>query len=155
MPKADEPGYDTKTGGARQVFAGGMVRDTSDGKIQWWRIYVGPLVRRFAAHVTAASRERYKDVRPGVPNWTLAEGEEELQRARDGASRHFAQWMAGETDEDHAAAVVFNLDVAEYVKDKMARRQPEQEVVHMDSHFNHPVSKTPYCTICRPVQRAE
>lgn len=165
MPKADEPGYETKAGGERQTFSSGMVRDGSAGKIQWWRIYVGPLVRRFAAHVTAASISRYKDVRPGVPNWSLAEGEEELQRARDGASRHFAQWMNGETDEDHAAAVVFNMDVAEYVKDKLALkyRPPVTEpvpdkgwpsvntVLHVDPAFNHPISRTPFCSICTPI----
>lgn len=116
----DVPSFVVKDSGARKQFASGMVRDVTSGKIDYWRAYVGPMLTRFCDHVTKGA-VKYPDVKPGVPNWTLAAGEEELQRARDSAARHFAQWMRGDTDEDHAAAVWFNLDVAEYVKEKMAR----------------------------------
>ncbi len=112
-------GFVVKDSGQRQAFAGGMVRDTTAGKIDFWRAFVGPMLARFCEHVTKGA-VKYPDVAPGVPNWTLAAGEAELQRARDSAARHFYQWMRGDTDEDHAAAVWFNLDVAEYVKDRLA-----------------------------------
>jgi hypothetical protein len=44
-----------------------------------------------------------------------ARGLEEYERFRESAFRHFLQWFNGETDEDHAAAVYFNINGAEYV----------------------------------------
>lgn len=121
LPSAvDVPaGFIVKDSGERKIFASGMVRDTTDGKIEFWRAFVGPMLARFCDHVTKGA-VKYPDVALGIPNWTRAQGPEELQRARDSAARHFYQWMRGDTDEDHAAAVWFNLDVAEYVKGRMA-----------------------------------
>ena len=116
-----QAGFVVKDSGERQTFASGMVRDTTAGKIDYWRAFVGPMLSRFCAHVTKGA-VKYPDVAPGVPNWTRASGEEELQRARDSAARHFYQWMRGDIDEDHAAAVWFNIDVAEYVKARLAKR---------------------------------
>ena len=47
-------------------------------------------------------------------NWERAKTNEELERYYASAARHFAQWMSGLTDEDHAAAVIFNIQGAEY-----------------------------------------
>jgi hypothetical protein len=97
-----------------------MVRDTTDGKVDFLNVRFGPMFKRWAAHLTKG-RQKYPDPTPGVPNWTLAEGIEELHRARQSAARHFEQWLAGERDEDHAAAVFFNINLAEYVHDKLDR----------------------------------
>jgi hypothetical protein len=110
-----------KDSGKRQVFEGGMQRDTQEGKIDWWRIYVGPIVERLAIHVTKGA-VKYPDITPGVPNWTLAAGEEEAHRFKASAARHFAQWMRGDDDEDHGAAVVFNINGFEYVKERLNRK---------------------------------
>ena len=107
-----------KDSGKRQKFAGGMVRDTSDGKTDYTSVLDGPMLDRWAEHVTKG-RKKYPDLKPGVPNWTLAKGDEELARARASAFRHFRQWMRGDTDEDHAAAVFFNINLAEYVRERM------------------------------------
>lgn len=108
----------TKDSGERVQFYSGMVRDTQTGKVDWWRVYIGPMLERYAALVTRGA-EKYPDITPGIPNWTLAAGEEELQRFRASAARHFAQYMMGHTDEDHVAAVIFNLNGAEYVRAKL------------------------------------
>jgi len=42
--------------------------------------------------------------------------DEEYEDFRASAFRHFIKWMKGQTDEDHAAAVFFNIQGAEYVK---------------------------------------
>lgn len=106
-----------KDSGERKQFASGMVRDVTTGKVEWHRTADGPMLERWAAHLTKG-KEKYADVRPGVPNWTLAEGEEEYQRFRQSAYRHFMQWYRGERDEDHAAAVYFNVNGAEAVRSK-------------------------------------
>ena len=106
--------FTVKDSGQRLEFDSGMRRDVTDGKVLWSLIYSGPMLERWAQHLTAGA-EKY-----GPDNWLLAQGEAELQRFRDSAARHFAQWMRGDRDEDHAAAVFFNLNGAEYVRDRMA-----------------------------------
>lgn len=108
----------------REQFDSGMVRDTADGKIDIDRVFDGPMVDRWADHVTKAE-SHYPDVAPGVPNWTLADGEKELIRFRKSAARHFRQWRRGDTDEDHAAAVFFNINGYEYVKARMKAKGPQ------------------------------
>jgi hypothetical protein len=95
-----------------------MVRDTTEGKTNFLNVLFGPMLERWAAHLTKG-RQKYPDPEPGVPNWTLAAGKEELLRAQESALRHMLQWLNGDRDEDHAAAVYFNVNLAEYVRDKM------------------------------------
>lgn len=111
--------FTIKDSGERKEFASGMVRDVTTGKIAFHKVLDGPMFDRWAAHLTKGA-EKYPDVAPGKPNWMLASGEQELQRFRESAFRHFRQWLNGNTDEDHAAAVFFNINGYEYVKQKMA-----------------------------------
>lgn len=52
-------------------------------------------------------------------NWLKAEGEAELKRFIASFCRHLMKYLRGEADEDHLAAMVFNLNGAEYVRNKM------------------------------------
>lgn len=52
-------------------------------------------------------------------NWEQAKTQEDLERFKASAARHFFQWLTGEVEEDHAAAVTFNVMAAEAVKYKM------------------------------------
>lgn len=52
-------------------------------------------------------------------NWEKFNSQEALDRARASAARHFMAWLAGDIDEDHAAAVFANLQFAEHIKWKM------------------------------------
>ena len=56
---------------------------------------------------------------PGKRNWMKAREQEELDRFKESALRHFLQWYDGDTDEDHAAATIFNMNGAEYVKEQI------------------------------------
>lgn len=87
----------------------GMNRESEDGKVDYTLLRDGPMFRRWAELLTAAIPVR------GRRNWMLAEGDDDLARFRRSAARHFEQWLAGETDEDHAAALFFNVNGAEYV----------------------------------------
>lgn len=107
-----------KDSGKRKQFDSGMVRDTEENKIDYLSILDGPMFDRWAAMLTRA-KIKYPDIAPGIANWTLANGEEELVRFRKSAFRHFRQWMRGDRDEDHAAALFFNINGYEYVKDKL------------------------------------
>ena len=114
-------GFEVKDSGERKQFESGMVRDAAEGKINFLLVRPGPMFRRWAAHLTKAEA-KYPPPEPGVPNWTLASGPEELDRFRQSAARHFESWLNDETDEDHAAGVIFNVNGAEYVKEKLATK---------------------------------
>jgi len=77
------------------------------------------MMKRWAEHLTRAET-KYPDPRPGVPNFTLVETDEERARYRESAFRHFMAWWYGETDEDHAAAVFFNINGVEIINGKRA-----------------------------------
>lgn len=110
-----------KDSGKRAEFSSGMVRDTQEGKIDWVRVLDGPMLKRWAIQLTKGAT-KYPDVAPGVPNWTLARGEEEYQRFRASLYRHLHDYLEGKVDEDHAAAIMFNLNGMEYVKQRMEDR---------------------------------
>jgi hypothetical protein len=104
--------FGIKDSGVRETYATGMVRDTQDGKPDYTLVDY-PMLTRWAKHVTLGA-EKY-----GRRNWQLASTEEELERFRSSAFRHFVQWITGDTDEDHAAAVYFNIAAAEMVTEKL------------------------------------
>ena len=101
-----------KDSGVRQEYESGMRRDTQEGKPDYTLIHI-PFLTRIAEHLGRGM------VKYGRDNWKYANSEEELTRFRASATRHLMQWLEGEIDEDHAAAVVFNLMAAEYVKEKL------------------------------------
>ena len=114
-------GFDTSTpfkikdSGQRVAFQSGMVRDVADDKVDFIRVFDGPMLNRWAIHLTSGAK-KYPNTESGTPNWTLATSNVELARFKESAVRHFVQWLRGEDDEDHAAAVFFNINGAEYVK---------------------------------------
>ncbi len=113
--------YTTKDSGKRQEYESGMRRDLQDGKPDFSLLltdypFSEQMLTRWAALMTRGA-EKY-----GRRNWQLAESEEELERFKASAFRHFVQWITGEDDEDHAAAVFFNINSAEYVKARLEKK---------------------------------
>lgn len=108
--------FETKDSGQRQEYPSGMRRDVQTGKADFALLlqegvpYADQMLTRYA-ELMARGAEKY-----GRRNWQLASSEEELDRFKASAFRHFVQWITGETDEDHAAAVFFNITAAEYVR---------------------------------------
>lgn len=133
--------FTVKDSGAREEFESGMVRDTTEGKIDYSLVLDGPMFRRLAIHLTKGALKYAKR------NWMKARGQEELDRFRESALRHFLQWYDGDTDEDHAAAVIFNINGAEYVKAQQAPAVEAAFDVLNDDHLpaSQPVGR---CTTC-------
>ena len=111
--------FETKDSGNRVIFDSGMQRDVTEGKTKWHLIRSGPMLKRWAELMTRGA-EKYDD-----DNWMKANSSEELNRFAESAFRHFMQWYEGDTDEDHAAAVIFNINGREYVNDMMNERWNE------------------------------
>lgn len=114
----DGSGWITKDSGKRAEFASGMVRDTQDDKPRFDLIlpesqpYNETLLYRWAALLTRGA------IKYGYRNWEKANSREELERFKASAMRHFIQAMSGEMDEDHWAAVVFNINAIIYLEGK-------------------------------------
>ena len=108
-----QPTFQIKDSGERQQFESGMVRDVTDDKIDYTLAIDGPMFKRLAIHLTKGA------IKYAKRNWMQARGREEYDRFRESATRHFYQWLNGETDEDHAAATIFNINGAEYVRERM------------------------------------
>jgi len=109
----------TKDSGARQEYQSGMKRDLQKGKPNFHLIcalnqnFSETMLYRWAMLMTRGA-DKY-----GERNWEKANSSEELERFKASAFRHMMQWLAGEEDEDHAAAVMFNINCAEYVKERL------------------------------------
>lgn len=109
----------TKDSGKRQEYTTGMVRDLQDGKPDFYLClpldvpYNEQMLTRWAA-LMERGKTKY-----GMRNWEKSQTKEEVERFKSSAMRHFMQWIAGETDEDHAAAIFFNVTVAERLRNKV------------------------------------
>ena len=118
-----ENNFGLKDSGERTEFSSGMVRDTAAGKIDFTLAVDGPMFQRWASHLTRACVNPDGSPSKYPPrNWMLASGEAELSRFRISAFRHFLSWLNGEVDEDHAAAVFFNINGVEYVREKLRKQ---------------------------------
>lgn len=119
--------YVTKDSGERAQFESGMQRDTEAGKPRFDLMIPldVPYEEQFFTRVAALlgrGAVKYND-----RNWEKANSEAELARMKSSAYRHFMQWLCGETDEDHAAATVFNLLAYETIRYKIDHAEPEPD----------------------------
>lgn len=114
----DATKFTTKDSGERVEYGSGMRRDIQDNKPDFFLCttdvpYNQQLLTRWAALMQRGA-SKY-----GRRNWQLANSQEELERFKSSAFRHFMQWICDEYDEDHAAAVLFNINAAEFVKNRI------------------------------------
>jgi hypothetical protein len=130
--------YTTKDSGQHEQYDSGMRRDTEAGKPRFDLIrtkrqpYDEQMITRYAHHL-ARGAAKY-DPR----NWEDGDSEVELDRAISSLLRHVEQLVAGETDEDHAAAVWFNAQAVEYFRWRIAQKskQPLELTLSWDGSKN-------------------
>lgn len=121
------PSAITKDSGERTAFSSGMTREPDTGRPRFDLLlpehvpYEHQLLTRAAALMERGAR-KYSS-----RNWEKANTPAELERMKASAFRHFMQWMCGETDEDHAAAVFFNVMAAEAVAHRIQTDPTRQE----------------------------
>ena len=105
----------TKDSGKRVDYDSGMKRDTQENKPRFDLItplkipYKESLQYRHAM-IMKRGMEKY-----GARNWEKANSVEEFFRFKASFMRHQTQFFSGETDEDHAAAMEFNLNAIIYL----------------------------------------
>jgi hypothetical protein len=101
-----------KDSGERKTFSTGMQRDSGAKTLRPDLVWTPGLIR-VAEHYGKGA------LKYAERNWEKAGTQEELDRFKASAFRHFLQWFRGDVDEDHMSATVFNLFGAEYVKAKL------------------------------------
>ena len=91
--------FTIKDSGKREEYESGAVRDTNEGKIRYDLLPIECL-KRVAEHYTKGAK-KYNDNnwKKGIPT----------ERFIESAFRHWAEYLLGETEEDHLSAVVFNI----------------------------------------------
>jgi hypothetical protein len=140
--------YTTKDSGQHAEYASGMRRDTQDGKPRFGLVltklqpYEEQMLTRYAS-LLARGAAKYED-----RNWEAGDSEEELERAKDSLLRHTMQLLAGETDEDHAAAVWFNTQAIEYFRWRIAQKPKPRLDINLGSNANQ-AEKTITAAIAR------
>ena len=109
----------TKDSGKRQNYDSGMRRDLQSGKPMFDLIIPdGQAFSQTLLYRWAMLMERGM-TKYGSRNWEKANSKEELLRFKQSAFRHFIQWFQGEQDEDHAAAILFNINAFEWLNKKL------------------------------------
>jgi len=109
----------TKDGGKRKNFKSGMEREPQENKPRFDLLipesqkYEQTLLCRWSMLMDRGA------VKYSERNWEKANSVEELNRFKASFLRHTFQLMGGETDEDHAAAIAFNLNGIVYLMDKL------------------------------------
>jgi hypothetical protein len=112
------PDSGLKDSGKRLSFASGMVRDVDDTKPAFDLVIPERVPYEELMLTRWAELLRKGAIKYSRRNWEKADSQEELDRAKASAFRHFMQWFSGETDEDHAAAVFFNINEVETIRYK-------------------------------------
>jgi len=92
----------------KRIFESGAQRDSNEGKIR--PDLISPYMLKALGKVLADGANHY-----GERNW---EKGMPLDIFKESASRHYVQWMNNETDEDHAAKLIFNVMAWIHFRDK-------------------------------------
>jgi len=115
------PNSGLRDSGQRLEFASGMVRDVDNSKPAFDLLIPEGIPYDELMLTRWAELLRKGSIKYSRRNWEKANSNDELDRAKASAFRHFMQWFTGETDEDHAAAVFFNINEVEYIKYKQKK----------------------------------
>jgi dATP/dGTP diphosphohydrolase len=101
----------TKDSGAKAEYADGMRRDTAEGKPTFSLMFPKDVPYEEQLLTRVAMLYMRGGVRYGARNWEKSSTEESLAHHEEALWRHFVKFVTGVEDgEDHAAAVVWNVN---------------------------------------------
>lgn len=103
------PDFEVVDSGERITGSNGMLKDAASIRKPRFTLLDMQFLTRFAAHMTKGAA-KYKP-----NNWRTADAKDR-EGFQDSAARHLIQWLEGETDEDHAAAICANVMMFEATK---------------------------------------
>jgi len=110
--------------GKRQEFSTGSVRDTNEGKGRY-DLLPRIAIERLAQHFENGARKY------SCNNWRKGQP---LSRYIDSALRHTFKLLAGWTDEDHAAAAIWNLCAFIHTQEMVSQGKLPKELDDLESY---------------------
>jgi len=116
--------YVTKDSGERTEFGTGSVRDTEADKLDYTLLPFRALDRVTGLLTRGAGKY-------GRHNWTKGQS---MARAERSLFRHLIAYQAGQHDEDHMAAVVFNACVILDHEERIAAGELPERLDDRDEH---------------------
>lgn len=116
-----EPGnstFITKDSAGHKTYSSGMTRENDESKTMYDLLIPldskHPMLIRWAELLTRGAKKYSRR------NFEKACTQEELERATQSLWRHFIQYVTNVNDgEDHAAAIFFNIEEIELIKEKL------------------------------------
>jgi hypothetical protein len=112
--------YPVKDSGKRFESSDGMVRDTSENKPQFTLMFPKGVPYEEQLMTRVADLYHKGGVKYGARNWEKSCTEESLAKHEDCLMRHVVKFLLGMEDEDHAAAVVWNVNAVLLTRRKIA-----------------------------------
>lgn len=132
-PPFDTNEYVTKDSGKKTVHSDGVQRDTRDGKTLYTLMFPKgvpleeQLIHRVAELYTRGAKKY------GDRNWENSAAQDTLEHHREALWRHFMKFFMEVKDgEDHAAAVVWNLNAIEQTKRNLALKRADESAASDD-----------------------
>jgi hypothetical protein len=125
----DDEEYITKDSGEKAVHSDGVQRDTQKGKRLFTLMFPKgvPLAQQLIVRVAdlyTRGAEKYGD-----RNWENSKSADTLAHHEDALWRHFMNFYFEENvEEDHAAAIIWNINAVELTRRNMRRAEVRQEV---------------------------
>jgi hypothetical protein len=119
--EAEALGFVTKNSGTKAHHSDGVVRDTDKGKPRFDLMF--PKGVPFSEQLITRVAELYErgGQSYGYRNWENSSTEETLEHHEAALMRHVIRFLTGEEDgEDHAAAVVWNVNAVDLCRRKLA-----------------------------------
>lgn len=111
--------YEIKDSGKKETFATGAIRDDGEGKGRY--DLISPIaLQRLAILMEKGARKR------GARNW---EKGFPVSRCWDSATRHLQKHLRGMRDEDHLAAILFNVMAIIHFEDRVAAGKLPKELI--------------------------
>jgi hypothetical protein len=126
----DEPDYVTRDSGEKAVHSDGVQRDTNKGKRLFTLMFPKgvPMAQQLIVRVAdlyTRGAEKYGD-----RNWENSKSADTLAHHEDALWRHFMNFYFGVQDgEDHAAAIVWNINAVELTRRNLQGSEVRQERV--------------------------
>lgn len=106
-----QPAFITKDSGQREDFSTGARRDTQENKPRFDLVPVAPLKRLADLYARGAAKYGLGNYQKGIP----------YSRVMASLLRHAYQYLEGDREEDHLAAVAWNAFAIMYYETQIAK----------------------------------
>lgn len=141
-------GFVTKDSGKKAVYEDGMQRDTTEGKPMFGLMFPEGVPYEEQLITRVADLYARGAVKYGDRNWEKSCTPKSLNHHREAFWRHAVKFFLGVQDgEDHAAAVVWNVNAVELTRRNIRLREADAAAVADDDLDEElPAQKTPAVT---------